>query len=172
MTVQNLASLPPIELIGMLNISRARLARSKDNNERAELFNQQIEIVRAIHHNVEHDGTDSKKHVTSIFTSLGELLLQSFNVYVLHLVLLGLKTTRDVCPATSSIPYIVRYKQKNKIFYYTRGVRYRFGPVVRSAPPRSRQITDLNHFSNAITRHKEDFSNSIKHNTFLIYFLY
>lgn len=48
MTDHNLASLPPIELIGMLNISRARFARSKDNNERARLFEQQIEIVRAI----------------------------------------------------------------------------------------------------------------------------
>ena len=48
MTDHNLASLPPIELIGMLNISRARFARSKDNNERARLFEQQIEIVRAM----------------------------------------------------------------------------------------------------------------------------
>ena len=48
MTDKNLASLSPIELIGMLNISRARLARSKDNNERARLFKQQIEIVRAM----------------------------------------------------------------------------------------------------------------------------
>ena len=48
MTDKNLASLSPIELIGMLNISRARLARSKDNNERARLFEQQIEIVRAM----------------------------------------------------------------------------------------------------------------------------
>jgi hypothetical protein len=52
-TDQNLASLPPIELIGMLNISRARLARSKDNNERARLFEQQIEIVRASFFDIE-----------------------------------------------------------------------------------------------------------------------
>lgn len=49
MTDKNLASLSPIELIGMLNISRARFARSKDNNERARLFEQQIEIVRAVY---------------------------------------------------------------------------------------------------------------------------
>lgn len=48
MTDKNLASLPPIELIGMLNISRARFSRSKDNHERARLFEQQIEIVRAM----------------------------------------------------------------------------------------------------------------------------
>lgn len=48
MTDKNLASLPPIELIGMLNISRARFSRSKDNHERVRLFEQQIEIVRAM----------------------------------------------------------------------------------------------------------------------------
>lgn len=60
MTDKNLASLPPIELIGMLNISRARFARSKDNNERARLFEQQIEIVRAL--SVAFEG---RKRVTS-----------------------------------------------------------------------------------------------------------
>lgn len=48
MTDQNLASLPPIELIGMLNIAQANYLNAKSDNERAIIQKQKYEILDAM----------------------------------------------------------------------------------------------------------------------------
>lgn len=48
MTDQNLASLPPIELIGMLNIAQANYLNAKSDNEREIIQKQKYEILDAM----------------------------------------------------------------------------------------------------------------------------
>ena len=48
MTDKNLASLPPIELIGMLNIAQANYLNAKSDNERAIIQKQKYEILDAM----------------------------------------------------------------------------------------------------------------------------
>lgn len=48
MTDQNLASLPPIELIGMLNIAQANYLNAKSDREREIIQKQKYEILDAM----------------------------------------------------------------------------------------------------------------------------
>lgn len=48
MTDKNLASLPPIELIGMLNIEQANYINAKSDSERAIIQKQKYEILDAM----------------------------------------------------------------------------------------------------------------------------
>ena len=48
MTDQNLASLPPIELIGILNIAQANYLNAKSDSERAIIQKQKYEILDAM----------------------------------------------------------------------------------------------------------------------------
>ena len=48
MTDQNLASLPPIELIGMLNIAQANYLNAKSEREREIIQKQKYEILDAM----------------------------------------------------------------------------------------------------------------------------
>ena len=48
MTNQNLASLPPIELIGMLNIAQAHYLNAKSDSEREIIQKQKYEILDAM----------------------------------------------------------------------------------------------------------------------------
>ena len=48
MTDKNLASLAPIELIGMLNIAQAKYLNAKSDSERAIIQKQKYEILDAM----------------------------------------------------------------------------------------------------------------------------
>lgn len=48
MTDKNLASLPPIELIGMLNIAQANYLNAKSDREREIIQKQKYEILDAM----------------------------------------------------------------------------------------------------------------------------